>query len=88
MISIQFSDKMVSYDTFMDDLATRIAHRMQQSKQDPETVSQRKAFLMFGRANVERWRRKCMIEPCKHGGKLEYRTADLRLLQQIKQDYL
>jgi hypothetical protein len=84
---IQFPDKMVSYDTFMNDLASRIAHQLQQAQSDPETISQRKAFQIFGRANVERWRKQGRIEPCKRVGKLEYRTADLRLLQQVKQDY-
>lgn len=87
MISIQFHDKLVSYDTFMNDLATRIANQLQQARQDPETISQRKAYQIFGRANVDRWRRQGKIEPCKRVGKLEYRTAELRMLQKVKQDY-
>jgi hypothetical protein len=55
---------------------------------DPEYISQRKAFKTFGRVNVERWRREGKITPYKRPGKLEYRTADLRLLQRQSQDYL
>lgn len=84
---IQFPDRCVSYDTFMDDLTARIVHRLRKTASDPETVSQRKAYAIFGRANVERWRREGRVQPCKRPGKVEYRTADLRLLQQTQQDY-
>lgn len=84
---IQFPDRCVSYDTFMDDLTARIVHRLGKTAGDPETVSQRKAYAIFGRANVDRWRREGRVQPCKRPGKVEYRTADLRLLQQTQQDY-
>ena len=87
MIHLQFPDKIVSYDTFMDDLAARIVRKIQRAEADPETVSQRKAYAIFGRANVDRWRREGRIHPCKRPGKVEYCMADLRLLQQTQQDY-
>lgn len=86
-VHIQFPDKVVSYDTFMDDLSSRIVRKIQRSEADPETVSQRKAYSIFGRANVDRWRREGRIHPCKRPGKVEYNMADLRLLQQTQQDY-
>lgn len=43
---------------------------------------------MFGRGNVERWRKQGKVLAYKRPGKVEYRTADLRLLQRIQQDYL
>lgn len=86
-VHIQFSDKVVSYDTFMDDLSSRIVRKIQRAEADPETVSQRKAYSIFGRANVDRWRREGRIHPCKRPGKVEYLMADLRLLQQTQQDY-
>ena len=86
-IYIQFPDKVVSYDTFMDDLSSRIVRKMQRALADPKTVSQRKAYSIFGRANVDRWRREGRIHPCKRLGKVEYCMADLRLLQQTQQDY-
>ena len=42
---------------------------------------------MFGRRNVERWKRQGKIVPCKRPGKVEYRTAELRFLQRTVQDY-
>lgn len=87
MYVIQFADKSVPYRVFIDDLAAKVADLLKKDKADPEYISQRKAFDMFGRANVERWRRQGKVSPCKRPGKLEYRTADLRLLQRTQQDY-
>lgn len=84
---INFPDRCVSYDTFMDDLSARIVRNMQRAEADPKTVSQRKAYSIFGRANVDRWRKEGRIRPCKRPGKVEYCMADLRLLQQTQQDY-
>ncbi len=84
---IQFPDRLVSYDTFLEDLSAKIVSKMRQAESDPGTVSQRKAYDLFGRANVDRWRREGRIQPCKRPGKVEYRMADLRLLQQTQQDY-
>lgn len=84
---INFPDKVVSYDTFMEDLSARIVRNMQRAVSDPETVSQRQAYAIFGRANVDRWRRDGRVQPCKRPGKVEYCMADLRLLQQTQQDY-
>lgn len=86
-LTINFPDRSVSYDTFMDDLTARIVNRLRMTAGDPETVSQRKAYAIFGRANVDRWRRERRVQPCKRPGKVEYRMADLRLLQQTQQDY-
>lgn len=84
---IQFPDKVVSYDTFMDDLSSRIVRKLQRAEANPKTVSQRKAYSIFGRANVDRWRKEGRIHPCKRPGKVEYCMEDLRLLQQTQQDY-
>lgn len=87
MMLLEFPDKTVAYETFLDDLSSRIVRKIQSARQDPETISQRKAFAIFGRANVERWRMEGRVSPCKRPGKVEYCVADLRLLQQTKQDY-
>ena len=86
-VHIQFPDKVVSYDTFMDDLSSRIVHKLQRAEADPKTVSQRQAYALFGRANIDRWRREGRVKPCKRPGKVEYSMVDLRLLQHIQQDY-
>lgn len=87
MLHLEFPDKVVSYDTFIDDLSSRIVRKIQRAGKDSETVSQRKAYSIFGRANVDRWRREGRIQPCKRPGKVEYSMADLRLLQDTQQDY-
>ena len=71
---LQFLDHLIPYETFLNDLSSRI-------------VSQRKAYELFGRRNVERWKRQGKVVSYKRPGKVEYRTADLRLLQRTTQDY-
>ncbi|MGI6863475.1 hypothetical protein ACMYZ8_07950 [Bacteroides sp. KG156] len=85
---LQFIDHLIPYDTFINDLSARIVKYLKSDNNDPEFISQRKAFEMFGRRNVERWRKQGKVEIYKRPGKVEYRTADLRLLQRISQDYL
>lgn len=80
MAFLQFLDHLIPYDTFLNDVAARVVKMLKTDSADPEYVSQRKAYDMFGRANVERWRKQGKVEPCKRPGKLEYRTADLRFL--------
>lgn len=87
MAFLQFPDRLIPYDTFLNDVAARVVRMLKTDMNDPEYVSQRKAYEMFGRANVERWRKQGKVEPCIRPGKVEYRTADLRLLQRVKQDY-
>lgn len=88
MTSLQFPDKSVPYDVFVKEVAAEVVRLLKTDNTDPDYISQRKAFAMFGRANVERWRRQGKVSPCKRPGKMEYRTADLRLLQRTQQDYL
>lgn len=87
MTFLQFADKSVPYGVFVKDVAAEVVHLLKKDGADPDYVSQRKAFEMFGRRNVERWRRQGKVSPCKRPGKMEYRTADLRLLQRTQQDY-
>lgn len=87
MLTLDFSDKTVAYDTFVRDVASSVVRMLAEVRNEPETISQRQAYAIFGRGNVDRWRRQGKIEPCKRPGKIEYRTAELRRLQQVKQDY-
>lgn len=84
---LRFSDRMVSYDTFMADLSNRIAERIVAIRQEPEVISQRKAYRRYGRANVQRWVRQNKVHPCKCVGIMEYSTAELRKAQYNQQDY-
>ena len=87
MSMLQFIDRAVPYKVFIMDIAAHVARMLRDDSNDPEFVSQRKAYSMFGRANVERWKAQHKITPYKRPGKVEYFTADLRLLQRPEQDY-
>ncbi len=84
---LQFTDHTVPYSVFLDDLAKRIAEHVIALQQQPEHLSQRQAYRIFGRANVERWLRQNLIHPCKRPGKVEYLTSELRQQQLRQQDY-
>ena len=87
-MTIDFTDKCVPYEVFMEDLSTRVAEKLARIKAEPDTISQNEAFRKFGRANVERWRKDGKVMPVVGRGKIEYRTADLRELQNRIQNYL
>jgi hypothetical protein len=87
MLQLDFSDKSVTYNIFVNDVAATVVKMLAEARNDPETISQRQAYAMFGRGNVDRWRREGRINPAKRPGKIEYCTAELRLLQRKKQDY-
>ena len=88
VVQIQFPYRMVTYDQFVSDVAARLASHIRIQEADPLYITQSKAFKVFGRANVERWRKHGEITPCVRPGKLEYETAKLRTLQRREQDYL
>ena len=48
---LNFSDKCVRYSTFLNDVAAKVVHMIKQDANDPEFISQNKAFQMFGRGN-------------------------------------
>lgn len=89
MIQLMFSDKCVTYGTFIDDLTTALVPKLLKAMENPsDIISQNKAFKIFGQGNIRRWRKKGLVEPVsKRPGKIEYRLSDLRILQQRKQDY-
>ena len=74
---LQFLDHLIPYETFLNDLSSRIVRQLKADKDDPEFISQRKAYELFGRRNVERWKRQGKVVSYKRPGKVEYRTADL-----------
>lgn len=86
-MTIAFADMNVSYDKFVNDIASRMVAIMKEEAEKPEFVSQREASRLFGRTNVERWRRTGIIQPVKRPGKMEYRYSDLAKLYQAQQDY-
>lgn len=71
---LQVLDRLIPYDAFLNDLAARIVGMIKADSNDPEFVSQRKAYELFGRRNVERWKRQGKVESYKRPGKVEYKN--------------
>lgn len=90
MLTINFPDKYVSYDKFIEDLSTALVPKIMESLRYPnDIISQNKAFTLFGKASVKRWLKKGQLEPVsKRPGKIEYNIHDLKILQRNQQDYL
>ena len=86
-MQIAFSDKVVPYDVFVNDVAARIVSVMRKAESLPAYISQRKAFEIYGQGNVKRWRKEGKIEPRIRPGKTEYSTDRLNELQATIQDY-
>jgi hypothetical protein len=84
---MQFVDHLVPYETFLNDLSSRIVRMLEDDKKYPEYISQRKAFEHFGRSNVMRWKKQGKITPMIRPGKVEYKSSELLLLQRTVQDY-
>lgn len=84
---LDFSDRSIPYDVFLRDVATTVVSMLREQKDEPEFVSKRKAYELFGRANVDRWLRNEEIVPHIRPGKVELKMADLRGLQNRVQDY-
>lgn len=85
----QFIDTTVTYDQFVNDLATKIALKMHQVEKGQLEISQAQAYKMFGRADVERWVKNGKIEPVRISpGKKRYRLIDLQKLADVQQNYL
>lgn len=87
MNAINFPDCTVSYEVLVKDIAAEVVRQLKEQAADPEMISQRKAYKMFGRGNVDRWRREGKLHPCKRPGKVEYLMKELREAQHIMQDY-
>jgi hypothetical protein len=86
-LRMDFGDRNISYEKFMDDLATRIVSLIKETKEDPPIISQRKAFTMFGKCNVLRWEKTGKVTARRRPGRTEYNTAELRKCQTTVQDY-
>ncbi len=85
----QFVDQTVTYEQFVNELATRIALKIHQVEKGQLEISQAKAFKMYGRADVERWIKSGKLKPSRISpGKKRYRLIDLQKLADIQQNYL
>ena len=44
MTTLDFSDKSVTYDTFVHDVASSVVRMLSEAHNDPEIISQRQAY--------------------------------------------
>lgn len=87
--TLQFSDKTVTFEQFVDMLATKVALRMHQVEKGQLEISQAQAYRMFGRADVDRWVKNGKLKPVRISpGKKRYRLVDLQELATIQQNYI
>lgn len=85
----QFADINVTYEDFVEDLATKIALRIHLIEKGQLEISQARAYKLFGRGDVERWIKSGKLQPCRISpGKKRYRLIDLQKLANIQQNYL
>ena len=87
MLTLDFSDKSVTYATFVSDVAAEVVRQLKKQQNEPEIISQNKAYAMFGRGNVDRWKRQGKVNPFIRPGKIEYLVSELRQAQHTHQDY-
>ena len=86
---LEFTDKSVTFEQFVDFFATKVALRIHQIEKGELEVSQAQAYKLFGRADVERWIRNGKLHPVRISpGKKRFSLVDLQKLANIQQNYL
>jgi hypothetical protein len=86
---LQFADLTVTFEQFVDLLATKVALRIHQVEKGQLEISQAQAYRLFGRADVDRWIKNGKLHPSRISpGKKRYRLVDLQELATIQQNYL
>ena len=86
---LQFADQSVTFEKFVDLLATKVALRMHQVEKGQMEISQAEAYRLFGRADVERWKKSGKLQPSRISpGKKRYRLVDLQELASVQQNFI
>ena len=86
---LEFINKSVTFEQFVDVLATKVALRIHQIEKGQLEISQAQAYRMFGRADVDRWVKNGKLKPVRISpGKKRYRLVDLQELATIQQNYI
>ena len=86
---LEFINKSVTFEQFVDVLATKVALRRHQIEKGQLEISQAQAYKLFGRADVERWVKSGKIEPVRISpGKKRFKLVDLQMLANVQQNYL
>lgn len=92
-IQIQFADKMLSFDTFLSAIRNVVQEEIGKAVGKRPFVTQRQAFMTYGRRNVERWVKKGLVKEYGRGKgdkitRYEYRVSELEACAYEVQDYL
>ena len=86
---LEFINKSVTFEQFVDVLATKVALRIHQIEKGQLEISQAQAYKLCGRADVERWVKSGKIEPVRISpGKKRFKLVDLQMLANVQQNYL
>lgn len=86
---LEFINKSVTFEQFVDVLATKVTFRIHQIEKGQLEISQAQAYKLFGRADVERWVKSGKIEPVRISpGKKRFKLVDLQMLANVQQNYL
>ena len=86
---LQFVDQSVTFEQFVDLLATKVALRMHQVEKGQMEISQAQAYRLFGRADVDRWVKNGKLKPVRISpGKKRYRLVDLQELASVQQNFI
>lgn len=86
---LEFINKSVTFEQFVDVLATKVALRIHQIEKGQLEISQAQAYKLFGRADVERWVKSGKLEPVRISpGKKRFKLVDLQMLANVQQNYL
>ena len=86
---LEFINKSVTFEQFVDVLATKVALSIHQMEKGQLEISQAQAYKLFGRADVERWVKSGKIEPVRISpGKKRFKLVDLQMLANVQQNYL
>lgn len=68
-VQIQFADKMLSFDTFLSAIRNVVKEEVCKAVGKRPFLTQAKAYDIYGRKNVERWKREGKVKDFARGSK-------------------
>ena len=67
VVQIQFADKMLSFDTFLSAIRNVVKEEVCKAVGKRPFLTQAKAYDIYGRKNVERWKREGKVKDFARG---------------------
>ena len=74
VVQIQFADKMLSFDTFLSVIRNVVKEEVCKAVGKRPFLTQAKAYDIYGRKNVERWKREGKVKDFARGRNGKIRT--------------